>query len=162
MTVESILTILYQMQQTKIIRKMVGASRFGGQVPRKRHNQKDTSSPEAIRPIRMASRPVRPPHPLGGVTKSYDLSAIASPSCSPAGVRPLDHDLLLEFFAKNWSGRADLNGRPPAPKAGALTRLRYAPISVFSVPSVMIVRFVRSLQSFQYDDSIVRTLLHFQ
>ena len=26
-----------------------------------------------------------------------------------------------------WSGRADLNGRPPAPKAGALTRLRYAP-----------------------------------
>jgi hypothetical protein len=27
-----------------------------------------------------------------------------------------------------WSGRADLNGRPPAPKAGALTRLRYAPL----------------------------------
>jgi hypothetical protein len=26
-----------------------------------------------------------------------------------------------------WSGRADLNGRPPAPKAGALTRLRHAP-----------------------------------
>ena len=33
-----------------------------------------------------------------------------------------------EIFGKNWSGRADLNGRPPAPKAGALTRLRYAPI----------------------------------
>jgi hypothetical protein len=32
MMVESILTILYQIQQTKIIRKMVGASRFGGQV----------------------------------------------------------------------------------------------------------------------------------
>ena len=27
-----------------------------------------------------------------------------------------------------WSGRQDLNLRPPAPKAGALTRLRYAPI----------------------------------
>ena len=27
-----------------------------------------------------------------------------------------------------WSGRADLNGRPPAPKAGALTKLRYAPL----------------------------------
>ena len=27
----------------------------------------------------------------------------------------------------NWSGRADLNRRPPAPKAGALTRLRYVP-----------------------------------
>ena len=29
--------------------------------------------------------------------------------------------------SEKWSGRADLNGRPPAPKAGALTRLRYAP-----------------------------------
>ena len=28
---------------------------------------------------------------------------------------------------KKWSGRADLNRRPPAPKAGALTRLRYVP-----------------------------------
>ena len=27
----------------------------------------------------------------------------------------------------SWSGRKDLNLRPPAPKAGALTRLRYAP-----------------------------------
>jgi hypothetical protein len=26
-----------------------------------------------------------------------------------------------------WSGLADLNRRPPAPKAGALTRLRYVP-----------------------------------
>ncbi len=33
-----------------------------------------------------------------------------------------------EIFWRNWSGRADLNGRPPAPKAGALTRLRYAPL----------------------------------
>jgi hypothetical protein len=33
-----------------------------------------------------------------------------------------------ELRTKKWSGRADLNGRPPAPKAGALTRLRYAPI----------------------------------
>ena len=29
--------------------------------------------------------------------------------------------------SKEPSGRADLNRRPPAPKAGALTRLRYAP-----------------------------------
>ncbi len=33
----------------------------------------------------------------------------------------------LEFKGINWSGRADLNCRPPAPKAGALTRLRYSP-----------------------------------
>ena len=31
-------------------------------------------------------------------------------------------------FRKTWSGRADSNCRPPAPKAGALTRLRYAPL----------------------------------
>ena len=28
---------------------------------------------------------------------------------------------------KKWSGRPDSNWRPPAPKAGALTKLRYAP-----------------------------------
>ena len=28
---------------------------------------------------------------------------------------------------ENWSGRRDSNSRPPAPKAGALTRLRYVP-----------------------------------
>ncbi len=29
---------------------------------------------------------------------------------------------------KQWSGRRDLNPRPPGPKPGALTRLRYAPL----------------------------------
>ena len=29
---------------------------------------------------------------------------------------------------KSWSGQRDLNPRPPAPKAGALAKLRYAPI----------------------------------
>jgi hypothetical protein len=33
----------------------------------------------------------------------------------------------LRLHVGKWSGRADSNGRPPAPKAGALTRLRYAP-----------------------------------
>jgi hypothetical protein len=33
-----------------------------------------------------------------------------------------------------WSGRADLNRRPPAPKAGALTRLRYVPSIFVFVP----------------------------
>ena len=51
-------------------------------------------------------RPVRLPHPLGGVTKSYDLFVIASPSCSPAGVRPLNQDLLLEFFGRKY-GRGE-------------------------------------------------------
>ena len=30
-----------------------------------------------------------------------------------------------------WSGREDLNLRPPAPKAGTLARLRYAPMYRF-------------------------------
>ena len=30
-----------------------------------------------------------------------------------------------------WSGREDLNLRPPAPKAGALAKLRYAPLNLF-------------------------------
>ena len=35
----------------------------------------------------------------------------------------------MEVFGLSdvWSGREDSNLRPPAPKAGALTRLRYAP-----------------------------------
>ena len=39
--------------------------------------------------------------------------------------------MQLEFNDKDlrglWSGREDSNLRPPAPKAGALARLRYAP-----------------------------------
>ena len=47
--------------------------------------------------------------------------------------------LFLVPIGSIWSGRADLNGRPPAPKAGALTRLRYAPktllFTTISIPS---------------------------
>jgi hypothetical protein len=34
---------------------------------------------------------------------------------------------------KEWSGRRDSNSRPPAPKAGALARLRYVPNQVRKV-----------------------------
>src|SRR5262249_34974972 len=44
---------------------------------------------------------------------------------------------LTRFNCDRSSGRADSNRRPPAPKAGALTRLRYA-------PSGRIVRWVFS------------------
>ena len=37
-------------------------------------------------------------------------------------VRPL-------HYGANWSGQQDLNLRPPAPKAGALAKLRYTPMS---------------------------------
>jgi hypothetical protein len=36
--------------------------------------------------------------------------------------------ITVLFIVGKWSGRADLNGRPLAPQASALTRLRYAPI----------------------------------
>ena len=35
--------------------------------------------------------------------------------------------LLFDSVRFYWSGREDSNLRPPAPKAGALARLRYAP-----------------------------------
>src|SRR5579859_1041499 len=34
---------------------------------------------------------------------------------------------FLEGAAEKWSGRMDLNHRPPGPEPGALARLRYAP-----------------------------------
>ena len=96
----------------------------------------------------MASRSVRPPHPLGGVTRVAPYSSRRRPAVSPTRQRgkkfllirrnttppalpqELDPFILLSALCAllNWSGRADLNGRPPAPKAGALTRLRYAPL----------------------------------
>ena len=35
------------------------------------------------------------------------------------------------FIIYKWSGREDSNLRPPGPKPGALTRLRYAPTKYF-------------------------------
>ncbi len=43
--------------------------------------------------------------------------------CSTIELHPLRKTVL-------WSGREDLNLRPPAPKAGALAKLRYAPLQV--------------------------------
>ena len=37
---------------------------------------------------------------------------------------------ILASRFKNWSGRADSNRRLPAPKAGALTRLRHVPMKI--------------------------------
>ena len=41
-----------------------------------------------------------------------------------ASALPLSY---TRFCPRLWSGREDLNLRPPAPKAGALAKLRYAP-----------------------------------
>jgi hypothetical protein len=65
-------------------------------------------------------------------------------------------DLLLrrqllypaELRAQPSSGREDLNLRPPAPKAGALTRLRYAPKTVEKFSSF---KFNGNLKPCQHD-----------
>ncbi len=41
--------------------------------------------------------------------------------------------MLTEPEENCKSGRRDSNSRPPAPKAGALTKLRYAPSTIFSL-----------------------------
>ena len=87
-----------------------------------------TSFPEAIRFIRMASRPVRPAHLLAGVTRVAPYSSRRHPPALPQELGRQVTNLIVPIAEEMyWSGRADLNGRPPAPKAGALTRLRYAP-----------------------------------
>ena len=69
MAVESILTILYQMQQTTIIGGLVGASRFGGQVPLYRAQYQNWFHLLEVSAYGgELQRPVRPPHLLGGVT----------------------------------------------------------------------------------------------
>ena len=60
-------------------------------------------------------------------------------TCRDDGIRT--HDFLVPNQAlyqtephpvgnKKWSGREDSNFRPPAPHAGALAKLRYAPLSI--------------------------------
>jgi hypothetical protein len=41
-------------------------------------------------------------------------------------------DLSGLYTRNKWSGRVDLNHRPPGPEPGAITRLRYAPTACVS------------------------------
>ena len=68
--------------------------------------------------------------------------------------------LPLSYTRTNWSGREDLNLRPPAPKAGALAKLRHAPPhsqtdihNITTTPSAVSTAFLGSaypLQDFQH------------
>ena len=50
---------------------------------------------------------------------------IVAPSRSTSDqLEPTDEDEAQD----TWSGWGDSNSRPPAPKAGALTKLRYTPV----------------------------------
>ncbi len=38
--------------------------------------------------------------------------------------------LYIKILSLKWSGREELNFRPPGPEPGTLTRLRYAPTAL--------------------------------
>src|ERR1700728_3780897 len=44
--------------------------------------------------------------------------------------RSSDFRVSKSLILKRWSGRVDLNHRPPGPEPGALARLRYAPTTI--------------------------------
>jgi len=53
-----------------------------------------------------------------------------SPTSWPDARRSVNIFVSVNYwFYKRWSGRKDLNLRPPGPEPGALARLRYAPTS---------------------------------
>lgn len=49
------------------------------------------------------------------------------------------------FKREIWSGRRDLNSRPPVPKTGALTKLRYAPTPAIHYTIAAVSRQANSL-----------------
>jgi hypothetical protein len=53
----------------------------------------------------------------------FELEALSG-RLSPAAEIP---SAVEGHLPKKWSGRMDLNHRPPGPEPGALARLRYAP-----------------------------------
>ena len=63
-------------------------------------------------------------------TNAPDRNRTCNPRLRRSVLYPVELRALMpiraEFFV--WSGRWDSNSRPSAPKADALTRLRYAPI----------------------------------
>ena len=65
--------------------------------------------------------------------KNGRYSGIFPPNASPSA-SPKQKGLTAEATSPcfKWSGREDLNLRPPAPKAGTLARLRYAPNHFFN------------------------------
>src|SRR5579859_7452610 len=52
---------------------------------------------------------------------------VMGPEPAVVSGRPATHPVELRARIDKWSGRKDLNLRPPGPEPGALARLRYAP-----------------------------------
>src|SRR5436309_8894182 len=83
------------------------------------------------------------PTPTSTTTTRMASAAAKSGQNGSAGLFGCSVDIIEDDSSRNRivrlrkreSGRRDLNPRPPAPKAGALTRLRYAPNRVCDLHS---------------------------
>ena len=53
-----------------------------------------------------------------------------------SGLQAAQRGCLIDW--EKWSGRVDLNHRPPGPEPGALARLRYAPTDYYGVTTVYV------------------------
>src|SRR5580658_1438343 len=72
--------------------------------------------------------------PVGHVREVRTVTLAAAHSAFKSTVKPRSNDLYATLAAPSkpydlhvWSGWRDSNPRPPAPKAGALTKLRHIP-----------------------------------
>ena len=82
------------------------------------HDSNATGAPEGTRtPDLRLRRPLLYPPELLALKKCAGRSMQAAENEKPGFELPAAHCSLPTEI---WSGRADLNGRPPAPKAGAL------------------------------------------
>ena len=58
-----------------------------------------------------------------------------------------------------WSGRGDLNARPPAPKAGALPSVGYMPWAHADCPDLLIAKFLHPNFIICWRAALLRKLL---
>src|SRR5215472_2529278 len=66
-------------------------------------------------------------------------SYLSCPECTENPARHCCRNCCVNDWESelNWSGRMDLNHRPPGPEPGALARLRYAPTEALSVEKAL-------------------------
>src|SRR5258708_23894115 len=61
------------------------------------------------------------------VRRENSARTLARLKARESGRASARRDVQIKLLIRKWSGRKDLNLRPPGPEPGALARLRYAP-----------------------------------